>query len=205
MYDYYNNLPDSIMSQDYDFVIGHLTDSTINAFHSKTVDLNKIKTKKIILGHIHPRANERYIGSIFPLNHLQSDTTRAIWVLDNHKWSEIPLPNFLDFYDIEFPSPLPKVPAMSPVWTIYNCKDISLVEKYGNIYIRQVLNKSILDRKKLVDNNFKMSFSQSESLSPYDLLMELIKQSDTNYYGRSAVQILKKVLKSTKEIANATT
>jgi hypothetical protein len=196
MYDHYNSIPKEFTSKTYDFVLGHLTDNTINAF-GKVADLSAIKTKKLILGHIHTRSNSSYIGSIYPLNPLQSDETRAIWCLDKYDWSEISLPKMLGYYEVEFPESLPAVDHKISSWTVYNCYDVSLLkQKYGNIHIRQVnskpknLNKSVLKKE-----HFRLSFSDSQSSKPIDLLNELIKSSSTSY-DRGAVSILKKLLSS---------
>jgi len=197
MYDLYDNNP---FSGPYDYVIGHLTDNSIGAF-GRTADLSKIDTRKIILGHIHTRSNDKYIGSVYSLNPLQNDRTRAVWVVDNSSraWSEIALPEFVTFHEVEFPNPLPITTARIPVWTIFNCFDESLIEStYGkNLFIRQINVKPRAvnaDQKKKED--FKMSFSNNKSTNPLVLISELMRSS-SKVYDRGAVSILKKIFSDT--------
>jgi hypothetical protein len=193
MYDYYSNLPKSIIEQSYDFVIAHLSDNTVNTFQGKVADLSKIKCKKTIIGHIHNRTNDRYIGSVYPLNPLQEDDTRAVWVLSSTgDWSEIAIPKILGYYEVEFPDPLPHTTHKISCWNVYNCYDQSLLhDTYGDIFIRQInvkpkaMNKTLLRKE-----DFRLSFSGSDPSKPLELLNELIKSSSTSY-DRGAIKILR--------------
>jgi len=194
MYDYYSNLPGETLNQHYDYVLGHLTDSTLEVY-GKPADLTKVKTDKFIFGHIHTRSNERYIGSVFALNPLQNGNDRAIWVLsDSAIWSEIKMPDFLHFYEVTFPEALPKESsnAVIPVYSIYDCHDESKLESlYGKIHIRQVnVKPKSLNAILQKEADFKTSAKFSKSGNFNDILNELVRASKGTY-DRGAVCILR--------------
>lgn len=206
MYEYYSNLPTSLINDEYDFVIGHFTDSSLDVF-GRTVDLSKVKTKKLILGHIHVRSNKNYIGSIFALNPLQNATDRAVWILDNGTWSESPLPNLIQFFDVTFPDALPEdaKDCKIPIYTVFNCHSESDISKiYGDIYVRQVNVKSkTLNPILQKESDFKTSAKFSKTGNYNDILSELVKTSKGTY-DRGAVSILREIFLNTQVLRTRT-
>ena len=156
-------------SNNYDLVVGHFAGSDVSYAGSTDCveNLNKIKTKKLCLGHIHTRETDpgKYIGSVFSNRKGENDDTRAAWLWDtvNNTWSEEKLPIFSEFLQVIYPEDLPHSDALVPVYTILNCGSERLArERYGNIFIRKVrANMSDTVLKKIGSPGEFLSLSQA--------------------------------------------
>jgi hypothetical protein len=145
MHEYYSNLPEEYHEKPFDIVVGHVADDSARVY-GKTCLLSRIKTRYFALGHIHVRISQHYLGSIFPNNSKENDRTRCLKVFSRdqeHFYEEsVKLPIFCEYYDVEFPNELPEVPAIHPIWTIYNCSSEEMARRlYGDdIYIRKCIS-----------------------------------------------------------------
>lgn len=129
-------------SNDYDLVVGHFCGEDASYFGGSDCvhNMNRLNTKKLVLGHIHTRSlnPEVYIGSVFACKKNENDKTRCAMVLDNDIWREEELPEFIEFLSVVYPNPLPKSNAVIPVYTVLNCKSESIaLSKYPNIVIKR--------------------------------------------------------------------
>lgn len=145
MSDYYSLLYNNKkFTPGYDLIVGHFcgSDAAFPGSEDYVSNLEKLKAKKICLGHIHTRRvnPSQYIGSVYANRCNENDYKRAAWIWDGENWSEERLPLFNEFLTVVYPERLPHSKAMTPIYTILNCGSEKLArDKYGNIFIRRVL------------------------------------------------------------------
>lgn len=175
------------IKKEYDLIVGHFSEP--NTSFPGSIDcisnLDKIKTKKICLGHIHTRQQnpDIYIGSIYAGRKNENDNTRSAWYYDG-EWKEERLPIFSEFITVTYPNKLPESNALFPIYTILNCGNENLArKKYGNINIRRVttdsseiINKSELDFEfnsiKNIDINTLFKDFKEEKKLPEEVAFE---------------------------------
>jgi hypothetical protein len=160
MIKYYSDLPKEITDQEYDFAIGHFADDSA-PMYGELANLDKIKAKNIILGHIHVKISDHYIGSVFPNSSKENDTVpRSVWMFDDPDTKkEYVMPQFCEYHTIEFPKKLPKVKTPNPIWTIYNCKSENEArDHYGDDlgYVRKTFAYT-LNNKAKASNSYSLS------------------------------------------------
>lgn len=154
MSDYYDALPDEILEQEYDLVIGHFPDTSAWVFGHR-IDLSPINAKLICLGDIHTRISDHYIGSVFACKISENETPRprAVWKVwkdgDTVQKEEIPLPHFCDFKVVEYPNPLPEETSPITVWTVLGAENETIAKSfYKDIFLRGVhLSKKKVDKQ----------------------------------------------------------
>ena len=143
MSEYYGEIStNKYFTNDYDLVVGHFCgdDASLWGGSDCVPNLDKINTKKLILGHIHTRGYKPsvYIGSVFACKKNENDNTRSALVLDNDEWIEERLPVFTEFLTVIYPNPLPRTEALTPIYTVLNCKSEAIaLSKYPNIAIKR--------------------------------------------------------------------
>jgi len=144
----------SSLSGDYDFIFGHVADETVTIIpEGQRADLSKLNGIKV-LGHIHSRVSDHYIGSLYAGNIKEVDDTRAVWLFDSNKVkTEVPLPIFVEYVNQTYPDPLLRTKAMTTVYTFYGADEGSIREKYGDIYIRRIIRN--------LDSNLKTNLSKT--------------------------------------------
>ena len=134
-----------------DIVFGHFTDNSIMNIHDRTVDISKIKSEFVCLGHQHNPASN-YVGSVVPNSISEAGKKRAFWVFDNGVKNIISLPNICDYYTVTFPDTLPKVKSKFPIWTVLNCASTEIAqEQYGEIHVNKTQYLATMDLNGLTD------------------------------------------------------
>jgi hypothetical protein len=135
----------------YDIVFGHFTDTSNMDIKDRTIDITKINSTHICLGHQH-NPDKNYVGSIVPNSTSEANKVRSFWVFDGKDKNIVTLPKICDYYSTEFPLPLPPVEAKIPIWTLLNCASAEIaLEHYGNIYIHKTMYSASIDIEGLTD------------------------------------------------------
>lgn len=158
-------------------VFGHLQEASLN-LPGESIDLSHIPTKHFCLGHIH-NPSERCIGSVIPNSVSEAQKTRSFRSYEKGEMEITPIQSLLDYYEVEYPEPLPIVDCDIPVFTIYNCADKTVAkEKYGDIYIRDCKYKISLNLSKESDN--KEGMDSLRNMKPLDLFQAFKKITTFN-------------------------
>ena len=146
--------------------------------------ISEIKTKKLILGHIHTRfvTPEVYIGSVFACKKNENDNTRCAFIYENNVWKQESLPKFIEFLSVLYPNSLPKSDALTPVYTILNCNSEEVaLQKYGFINIKRVTLDLVESTTSKKADNMDRQFSSVKELNISDLLTSFFKTQDPPY------------------------
>lgn len=202
MVEYYSNIyKNKAFSNKYDLVVGHFSGEDVS--FSGSVDcvknLDKIKTKKLCLGHIHTRSTnpDRYIGSIFASRKNENDNTRAAWYYDGKSWKEEKLPVFNEFLTVTYPEELPKSEALVPIYTVLSCGNEKIAkQKYGNIFIRKVTSENIDISIRKRGNSTE--FESLKTMDVNELFQDFIKVQDpplSSEVKEKCEEVLNKYLK----------
>lgn len=184
MSEYYEEIPSNPkFSNNYDLVVGHFCGEDASFFGGSNCvyGLDKINTKKLILGHIHTRTLNPsvYIGSVFACKKNENDKTRCAMVLDGDTWTEERLPEFIEFLSVLYPNPLPKSDAIIPVYTVLNCKSESIaLSKYPNIAIKRVSLDSFELSSHVKNEPLEREFEAIKNLNIKELFMAFLNIQD---------------------------
>lgn len=184
MNEYYSEIyKNKNFSNDYDLVLGHFTSEDKSYFGGVDCisNLDKINTKKLILGHIHTRGveeNTPYIGSVFAGKKNENDYRRSAIIYDGKKWSEERLPLFNEFLTVSYPEELPKSKSITPIYTILNCTSESVARaKYKNIFIRRVTS-DIIETPLRKASDMERQFSSIKEMDTKVLFKAFVKSLD---------------------------
>lgn len=145
----YANLPAEFKDKQYDIVFGHFTNTSVTYMGEK-IDVSYLKSLCWAFGHIH-NPSEQYLGSLVPNSIAEAQQIRQIRVYEAtpsgvRQTIEHLDRNICDYYTVNFPDPLPATTAIIPIFTVTNCKDISVArQQYGEIYIRKVVYDISMD------------------------------------------------------------
>ena len=186
MVEYYNNIPnDPTFSNDYDLVVGHFSggDMDFGGSSDCVSKISEIKTKKLILGHIHTRlvTPEVYIGSVFACKKNENDNTRCSFIYEDGLWKQETLPKFLEFLSVLYPNALPKSNALTPVYTILNCNSEEVaLQRYGFINIKRV-TLDLVENTASKKTDMERQFSSVKELNISELLASFFKSQDPPY------------------------
>lgn len=186
---------EEIKDTEFDYCCGHLEDET-NHFSKKYCDLSQLKVKHFLHGHIH-NGNAwdggHYLGSACVNSSSEKDNTKYLAIIDgtSKKYTLQEIPKFLEYYEVSFPNPLPKIETKFGLFLIKDAFDKkTAIEQYEkeaknlgfDFYCRKVLikrTKSIdidSDDLKSEKPTFE-SFAKSVGLSNeiFDICTETIK------------------------------
>lgn len=170
-----------------DLVFHHLEDETIAFGKNKQgINLSKWKGKRIG-GHIHKSQKNYELGMPVQSRVDEKGQKNNLFCIDGNKESYISIPKFLDYYDVEYGEPLPKVEAQFPIWDIHNAPSPSEARKFyfGN-YIRKVFIKN----KK--ESSIEVDKVQSKKKTLIELFNEYI--SKRNDLSDSAINRLRTII-----------
>lgn len=115
MYEYYNNLPEELANQKYDFAFGHvMTENKLAIDNKYFCDLSYLDISCRVFGHYHlfnKNIGGDYLGSVTLNSISERGKTPYIAVIDtNTKEIEyIQVPKFMDYYDVTYPESLPEL------------------------------------------------------------------------------------------------
>jgi predicted MPP superfamily phosphohydrolase len=172
----YESLPPEIKDKSYDLIIGHITDSRCNFPSSDKVDISYLKTKQLLLGHIHSGELEDlgYQGSLIPNSVAESEVPRFIRTIEKREDAVIvnkhEIPKLLEYKEVNFPDYLPRTKAKTIVWTINNCTDPEIAKlhyKFPDMYIRKCVYVSQLDK-----DEFNKMITTSDSLTSFSVFLK---------------------------------
>jgi predicted phosphodiesterase len=139
------------VNTDCDILFGHFTDTSIMDLKDRTVNISKIHTKYVCLGHQH-NPGLHYVGSVAPNSTSEANRERAFWVFEGDTKKSVALPKICDYYTVKFPDSLPGIDAQFPVWTVENCAFPEIaIEHYGDIYVHKTLYSTAIDTEGLTD------------------------------------------------------
>jgi|GEM_PF-1573196 len=180
MYDYYSNLPKDKFKREYDYIFTHIEDESINFGNKKGIDLSYIKGKRV-QGHIH----KNMIGYLnTPLVNRYDERNNKGYILEIEKDKKekiYTVPQFLDYYDIEYPNDL-IFDIDIPVFTISNVEDVDNVKNY---YISKYKDKQLYFRN-FVKNKQDIKDNENsydiDNLSIETIFNEFIIEKQLNDY-----------------------
>lgn len=190
---YYNSIEWEKLPQ-VDLTVGHWNAADPSNFLLKDgVDISKIPTKNIVLGHIHTRLHSYYTGSVFPVkvNEQDSPQPRCIKVLNEDNYmSEVILPHFLDYETINVDTD-PKnliVDDAVKVYTVTNCSSVQKAEQlFPNKFIRAVI-PTVTEEKDSVDKSSTFLFKNNA-----DAFDKMIKEQKIPI-SRSTYSLIKSLI-----------
>lgn len=187
MREYYGDIyRNEDFSNNYDLVVGHFCGDDVSFFGGADCvpNLDKINTKKLILGHIHTRATKPsvYIGSVFACKKTENDDTRSALILDGDTWIEERLPVFTEFITVTYPNPLPETKALTPIYTILNCKSEAIaLSKYPNIYVKSTTTDLFEIGGGGKNSTSEQDFDAVKKFDTKELFSAFIKANEFNY------------------------
>lgn len=117
------------LSDEFDYGFGHIEDDTEH-FSKKFCDTSKLKVKTWMNGHIHTaniQNGGHYLGACTLNSSTESGRTPYIAKINGEtkEYELIEVPKFLEYYEVSYPDPLPKIDT-----------------KYGLFLVRNVLDKN---------------------------------------------------------------
>ena len=148
MKEVYENLPSHILERNWDLVCGHFADTSIFVY-DEMIDISKLKSKYVCLGHIHVDVGNNYIGSLVATSLAEYQTVKHFRVYQKNSItgevseSKISIkPSFFDYEYVKYPDPLPvEKRAIITAYVINNCASESIArEKYGDIFIYKCIS-----------------------------------------------------------------
>lgn len=160
-----------------DLAIGHWTIKDENDIRFRDgVDVINIPAKQILCGHIHNRPDERYIGSLYPLNaeEMKCKFSRVykIWHADN-TWTDVPLPEFLTFETIEYGIELKKDDVIR-VYTVSDApSETEAYKKYDGFFIKGVTKLKNKDQKSVSTEGDSISDKKDT-----ELFQQMVKEQN---------------------------
>lgn len=176
-YSKFNWSKDGYNNEIVDLAIGHWTIKDENDIRFRDgVDITNIPAKQILCGHIHNRPDERYIGSLYPLNaeEMKCKFPRVykIWHADN-TWTDVPLPEFLTFETIEYGIELKKDDVIR-VYTVSDApSETEAYKKYDGFFIKGVTKLKNKDQKSVSTEGDSISDKKDT-----ELFQQMVKEQN---------------------------
>lgn len=194
MVETYSNLHNEI-DYEFDYGFGHIEDQTQH-FSKKYPDTSKLKVKQWMNGHVHTPTIQNggnYLGSATLNSSTESGNTKYLAIIDgiSKKYTLQKIPKFLEYYEVSFPNPLPKIETKYALFLIKDAFDKkTAIEQYEkeaknlgfDFYCRKVLikrTKSIdidsddLKSEKPTFERFAKSVGLSNEI--FDICTEIIR------------------------------
>lgn len=123
-----------IMSDtEFDYGFGHIEDDTEH-FSKKFCDTSKLKVKTWMNGHIHTaniQNGGHYLGACTLNSSTESGRTPYIAKINGEtkEYELIEVPKFLEYYEVEYPNPLPKITIKYGLFLVRNSLDKKVTEE----------------------------------------------------------------------------
>lgn len=141
-------------SDEFDYGFGHIEDDTEH-FSKKFCDTSKLKVKTWMNGHIHTaniQNGGHYLGACTLNSSTESGRTPYIAKINGEtkEYELIEVPKFLEYYEVEYPSKLPKIDTKYGLFLVRNSLDKKVTEEeYSRqaeelgytFYARKILSK----------------------------------------------------------------
>ena len=167
-----------LSSQQFDVVFGHFT-NTMRSEPGRKYNVEYIKTLYWCFGHNH-NPGPGYQGSHIPNTIAEANQTRQIrtYAMEGPRLIEniFPATRVLDYYNVKFPEPLPKVDAEIPVWTVSDCNDEAVARQhYGDVFIRRVIYDLSLDSASFDRQNMAITNQEGETIGVKELFEAWLK------------------------------
>lgn len=199
MIEHYSNAW-NYFTDEYDLVVGHFMEESMSFGTSDAVlNLRKLRTRHICLGHVHTRTNpEIYVGSVFPNRTNENDNSRAAVCFDSSgNRSEYPLPVFCEYITVQYPNDLPRTNALVPIYTITNCTNEQIARlRYGDIHIRKLVRGLDIASK----SEYSTGNAELTQLDTAKLFQDFLKAQDPPL-PRAVAAICSTSLKNTTNLA----
>jgi hypothetical protein len=160
-----------------DYLLYHFPDETVDFGGEKNgIDLSSYKGRRMG-GDIHVKS-PNYVGTPYQTRYDERGQISRIFCINGKDVSEIEVPTFLNFFDIDMSIEEEKIPSLfhehpQSVWTFTNVPSYSyLKEEYSNLHIRKY---SLLDTGITHSSEYEeQTLSDMESM-----LEEFMKKKDT--------------------------
>jgi hypothetical protein len=189
MYEYYNNLPEDISKQKYDFTFGHIMDETKAFGNTKLYcDLSYIETGVRVFGHDHTCDminGGNYLGAVTLNSSNEKGRTPYIAIIDTDtkEYNLIEIPKWLDYNEVIYPNDLP-----SPIanYTIYSVKDSIDKKETIDYYSKQSLERYNTPfyyneiEKRIDSNNVSVERKELDNKSLLDYYNEMEVEKNIN-------------------------
>ena len=181
MIERYSHL-ESEFTETYDFGISHVEDET-NHFSKKFCDTSKLKVKQWLNAHIHTEnvtKGGHYLGSPTLNSSTESGKTPYIASIDLEKatYELIEVPKFMEYYEVSYPNPLPKIETKYGLFLVTNSIDKNTTieeyekqaEKLGyKFYARRIMSKkATVELEERKDNSSNLTFDEFAKVSKLD-------------------------------------
>lgn len=196
MVETYSNLYKTV-TEEFDYGFSHVEDETQH-FSKKFVDVSKLNVKRWLNGHIH-NGNAwnggHYLGSACANSVAEHDVDKKIAIIDGEtkECEFVTLPKFLEYYEVEYPNPLPKITTKYGLFLVKNSIDKNTtLEEYSKqaeelgfkFYARKILSKKskvlevgeVEKTENLTFDDFADSVELDDSIR--DICKEVIKLKD---------------------------
>ena len=183
---------EKIKNTEIDYCCGHLEDDSSH-FSKRFVDLSKLNVKHFLHGHIHTcnlDKGGRFLGSACMNSSTESGTDKYIAVIngESKEYELVKLPKFMDYYEVSYPNPLPKIPTKFGIFLVRDALDKNTaIEEYSKqaeklgytFYARKVLTKKSknLELDEIEQSTDKPTFEQfAKSVGLSDSVSDICKQ-----------------------------
>ena len=191
MHELYSNLYKTV-TEEFDYGFSHVEDQTEN-FSRKFSDVSKLNVKQWLNGHIHTcniQNGGHYLGSACMNSVSEVGTPKYIAIIDGEDKSfELKeLPKFMEYYEVSYPNPLPKIPTKFGIFLVRDALDKNdVIEEYSKqaeklgytFYARKVLTKKSksLELDEVEQSTDKPTFEQfAKSVGLSDSVSDICKQ-----------------------------
>lgn len=153
MIELYSNLYKTV-TEEFDYGFGHIEDQTQH-FSKRYPDTSKLKVKQWMNGHVHTPTIQNggnYLGSATLNSSTESGNTKYLAIIDGEtkEYELIEVPKFLEYYEVSYPDPLPKIDTKYGLFLVRNSLDKKVTEEeYSKqaeelgfkFYARKILSK----------------------------------------------------------------
>jgi DNA repair exonuclease SbcCD nuclease subunit len=180
MKEYYENLPDDLKDNKYDYCFYHFEDNTSNTSRlNNGINLSYLDVNIYSGAHIHKNDGNHYNGVHIPTRFDEKGQHNPISIIDtiNKNRSFIQVPYFLDFIEVVYPNDLNNNNNDNIIYPIYDILDVPsevlaknfYKEKYKDtdkIYFRKFFKK--INEKKLNNEcNIIVNDNNKKSIKDY--------------------------------------
>ncbi len=172
----------------FDYCLGHVFDETKQFSKNQSIcDLSGLNIKQRLFGHDHGFDLDKggnYLGSMHPNSNTEKNKNAFFYVIDleTGEGKAVPIPRFLNFYDVMYPD---KLPIFEEPYQVLRIIDYVDREATIKLYTEQMLSqnkgfyKRRMERKKLAQTLENVDIANDTKLT--------LKQHLVNYFQHKKV------------------